>query len=96
VVALFLEQWGQGTWEDYSQGTHEVNSQDAQPREAATLRLCIDKALWKLGWKPGWNTTEAVRQTARWYKRFIQRPDTMHAYSLEQIRTYESILSAGP
>lgn len=86
VVELFLKEWGNGGWEDMRQAK--------QPHEAVTLRLCIDKALWRLPWKPGWDTAQAVRHTARWYKRFLTRPDTMQAFSLEQIAEYEAILKA--
>ena len=46
VIDLFLKEWGDGSWQDVSQPD--------QPREANILRLCIDKAVWQLGWTPAW------------------------------------------
>jgi CDP-glucose 4,6-dehydratase len=46
VVDLFIQAWGSGSWID-------VGDPNA-PHEAGILRLSIDKALWNLGWNPGW------------------------------------------
>jgi len=81
VVELFLEEWGGGTWKDLCTSL--------QPHEANILRLCIDKALWKLDWKPGWDVHETIRQTALWYKHYFKHPESMQEFSLEQIDAYE-------
>ena len=82
VVDLFLANWGKGSWTDAS------NSEE--PREANILRLSIDKALWRLGWKPAWNIDETLRQTALWYQTYINEPQSIHALNLEQISAYET------
>ena len=81
VVDLFLEEWGRGSW--VNAGT------EGEPREANILRLSIDKALWRLGWKPAWNIEDTLRQTAAWYKAYLQDPTAMHSFCLQQIAEYE-------
>ncbi len=83
VVELLIKEWGAGTW---------IDAGDPHaPREAGILRLSIDKALWNLNWKPGWDVRETICQTARWYR---QREKTgngsMQEFSLSQIIEYES------
>jgi CDP-glucose 4,6-dehydratase len=84
VVERFLREWGHGSWQEVNDLT--------QPREAGILRLTIDKALWKLGWKPCWDVHETLRQTACWYRRYFDDQASMQAFSLEQIGHYEAAL----
>lgn len=63
-VDLFLDAWGGGAWED--------RSDPRQPHEAGLLRLSIDKAIHRLGWRPRWGVAEAVRRTAAWHRRFLR------------------------
>lgn len=83
VVDRFIGAWGTGTWEN-------ANPQAGQ-REAGILRLSIDKALWNLGWKPGWDIQETIEYTAQWYRQ-LQSFDTttMRELGLEQIAAYEA------
>jgi CDP-glucose 4,6-dehydratase len=84
VVELFLEEWGEGSW---------TNAGDpSAPREAGILRLCIDKALWDLDWKPGWDVRETIRQTARWYRHYQTHQGCMRDFSLSQISEYEAFM----
>jgi CDP-glucose 4,6-dehydratase len=80
VLDLFLEAWGEGSW-------IHVGEQNA-PREATILRLCIDKAVWQLGWQPAWDVKTAIRETARWYRHYQECPTGMREFSLQQIRSY--------
>ena len=66
LVELFVQAWGSGAWQDVSD--------PQQPHEAGVLRLCIDKALHQLGWRPRWSVAEAVRRTAEWFRRFYASP----------------------
>jgi CDP-glucose 4,6-dehydratase len=66
LVEGFVEAWGTGSWQDVSD--------PRQPHEAGVLRLCIDKALHQLGWRPRWSVAEAVRRTAEWFRRFYTHP----------------------
>lgn len=84
LVECFLESWGEGSWSDQSDPT--------QPHEAAALRLSIGKAVRELGWRPHWDLEEAVRRTAKWYRRFYDRPDSMRHACLEDIEAYESVV----
>jgi CDP-glucose 4,6-dehydratase len=60
LVDAFVKAWGQGEWLD--------QSAPGQPHEASILRLSIEKAGWKLGWRPRWTCEEMVGRTARWYR----------------------------
>jgi CDP-glucose 4,6-dehydratase len=85
VVQLLIKEWGAGSWVDAGD--------PSAPREAGILRLSIDKALWNLDWKPGWDVRETIRQTARWYReRELLGADSMQAFSLSQIKEYEDTL----
>ena len=84
VVELLLEEWGEGSWNDASD--------PVAPREAGILRLCVDKALWDLNWKPGWDVRESIRQTARWYRHWQGNGGSMREFSLSQIEEYEAFL----
>lgn len=88
VVDLFLREWGEGSWKD-------VSDPD-QPAEASILRLCIDKAIWELNWRPGWEVEQTLSQTARWYRAYFEGSRSMREVSLEQIDDYESALRPAP
>ncbi|MEI8371974.1 MAG: CDP-glucose 4,6-dehydratase [Planctomycetota bacterium] len=62
LVELFVQAWGSGAWQDVSDPN--------QLHEAGVLRLCIDKSLHQLGWRPRWSVAEAIRRTAEWFRRF--------------------------
>ncbi len=88
VADLFARAWSAGStraapgWKDASCGE--------QLHEAETLRLSIDKAVAKLGWKPLWNVDETLTRTAEWYKRYQAGEGGMREFGLEQIAAYEA------
>ena len=84
VVEMFLEFWGEGSWEDVSCHTHA--------HESNILRLSIDKALWQLGWKPGWNIERTLAETARWYRSYYGDAATIRNVAFEQIAAYRETL----
>lgn len=47
----------------------EVNTLN-NPHEARMLKLDISKAKSELGWKPVWNTKQAIKKTANWYANY--------------------------
>ena len=81
VVECFIEQWGSGNWVD--------DSDPSQPHEAAILRLSIDKAIWQLGWRPGWDVLQTLRQTAEWYRQYFAGSTSMQDVCFDQIDQYQ-------
>ena len=88
VVKAFLGEWGGGSWVDVSDAD--------DPHEANILRLSIDKAIWQLNWRPGWDVHETLRQTVGWYRKFHRGNDAMREVSLKQIELYESAIGWSP
>jgi CDP-glucose 4,6-dehydratase len=86
VVEHFIDCWGSGEFIDASD--------PKQPPEANILRLCIDKAIWKLGWRPQWSVYESLEKTAQWYRAYQQDPGNIRNISLAQINEYEEALAA--
>jgi CDP-glucose 4,6-dehydratase len=82
LVEHFLRQWGAGSWRDASDR--------ANVREANTLRLNIDKAMWRLGWQPRWSLKETLQHTVEWYRRYYQDSSDMQQLCIEQIAAYEA------
>ncbi|RMG12507.1 MAG: CDP-glucose 4,6-dehydratase [Planctomycetota bacterium] len=80
LVERFLAAWGEGSWRDASD--------PKQPHEAKVLRLCVDKALWELGWRPRWSADEAIRRTVEWYRAFHAGEGDPRALALAQIDAY--------
>ena len=62
VMDEIVRHWGEpgARWED----RRDPNA----PHEATLLRLAIDKAWARLGWKPRWTLSEALRRTVEWYR----------------------------
>jgi len=87
VVTRFVQAWGSGEWQDLSE--------PGAVHEAATLRLCCDKAAVHLGWRNALSIEQAIDLTAEWYKRFYANHGNGYMYILcaEQIRNY-SVLAA--
>jgi CDP-glucose 4,6-dehydratase len=59
IVEAIIAEWGSGTW--------WTEPRD-QPHETGVLRLSIEKAQARLGWRPRWNFEAAIARTADWYK----------------------------
>jgi CDP-glucose 4,6-dehydratase len=57
--------WEGTEWLDRSEG-------NANPAEAGLLKLCCDKALHQLNWKPTLNFQETAKWTADWYRTYYQ------------------------
>ncbi|MBL9093561.1 MAG: CDP-glucose 4,6-dehydratase [Planctomycetaceae bacterium] len=60
ISDMFIDLWGKGHWRDTSSSFH--------PHETGVLRLCIDKAVWQLGWRPRWHMPDAIARCVRWFK----------------------------
>ena len=84
VVEHFIKCWGCGDFID--------SSDPNQLPEANILRLCIDKAIWKLNWRPCWSTYESLNKTVEWYQAYLNDPTAMRSVSLAQIADYQHAL----
>lgn len=83
LVDAAVRAWGGGSWE------HRPDP--AGPREAVVLRLAIEKAATRLGWRPRWSFEEAVGATVAWYRAQAEGagPEALRALAEEQIAVYE-------
>jgi CDP-glucose 4,6-dehydratase len=81
LVERLCRAWGNGSWQEVGPGDER--------HEAFTLRLAIDKAVSKLGWRPRWGLDETAARTACWYRRYYENPArSMRDASLADIRAY--------
>jgi CDP-glucose 4,6-dehydratase len=88
TVAELLDEikshWPGASWEDIS-GTSTFH-------EAGLLKLCCDKALHQIGWRPVMDFAETVRLTSSWYRSFYEFPDNdVWDQTQMQIAEYESL-----
>jgi CDP-glucose 4,6-dehydratase len=60
----------------------------AEFHEAGLLKLCCDKALAQLNWRPSLSFDLTVAMTGKWYADFYQGKQDMQAYSLSQVDEY--------
>jgi CDP-glucose 4,6-dehydratase len=85
LVESMIHAWGSGSWvaNSFANGRHE----------AMMLRLSIDKASLRLGWRPVWNLEETIRRTVKWYSGYLAATEDKTAtYNLcmADISAYES------
>jgi CDP-glucose 4,6-dehydratase len=82
VVSRFVQSWGAGEWQDLSE--------PGAVHEAATLRLCCDKAANYLGWRNALSIEQAIDLTAEWYKMYYSGAAQESVYHLctKQIAKY--------
>ncbi len=59
-------------------------------KEANLLKLNSNKALKKLNWKNTWNMKKSIRETAQWYKCFLNKED-IKKFTIYQINNYFNI-----
>ena len=79
IVARLSEEWGDGVrW--------EIDTR-IQPHEANYLKLDSSKAMARLGWRPRWDLTAALRSIVRWQRAHLAGGD-MRAVVLDQIREH--------
>ena len=87
VVERFIEEWGSGSWGP-APGVADA------PREALHLDVDSDKAARGIGWAPVWESLEAVRRTAAWYKRFSGDHRAAASLVQEDIDAYVAVSSS--
>jgi len=75
-----LDNFGRPGWSDATRS-------DA-PHEAGLLRLSIDKAVGRLGWRPAWDFEETVARTSAWYRAVGDNPDLARQACLADLDHY--------
>ena len=78
-----------GFWGD---GASWVLDPDPGVHEAGYLKLDASKAHADLGWKPRLRLETALQWLVEWYRNWQSGAD-MHAFTLDQIKAYEALLS---
>lgn len=79
LVQEMARVWGAGAW------IHDP--QDSFGHECSFLKLCVDKALSQLDWKPAFRIEEAIEKTVYWYQSYYQGHNIFDI-SQKQIRAY--------
>ena len=67
VVERFIEEWGAGSWVTPDGGEASRTKRDCLSLDSAKARA-------RLGWAPVWDSAEAVRRTAAWYRGYHGDP----------------------
>jgi CDP-glucose 4,6-dehydratase len=77
--------WGYGQW------IRTVDHQLPEAHERDHLRLCSDKAISLLNWRPQWNLSAALKRTVEWYRAYYWHGSgpELRGMSERQIRQYE-------
>lgn len=79
VVEEILKHWP-GSWRHVAQAN--------APHEAGLLNLTIDKARHRLGWQPVWNFSQAIAETAGWYRQLHEGKADARELTARQITDY--------
>lgn len=75
LVSLFCEKWGENqTW---------VNQNVGGPHEANFLRLDCSRIKSRLGWTPRWSIGEAIEQTCKFTRVYLQKGNIMQEMARE-------------
>jgi CDP-glucose 4,6-dehydratase len=85
VLHLMIRLWGSGQWKK------APSNSTVEPRETHCLRLCSDKAMSLLSWRPQWKIHAALRRTVEWYQAFYadRSARELRALCERQIDEYE-------
>ena len=84
LAEKFIKAWGGGKIET-------PPSENKAPHEAHLLKLCIDKAMNELHWKPTLDSESAIDWTVEWYKAWHNKKPHLKAISINQIHEFEKI-----
>jgi CDP-glucose 4,6-dehydratase len=72
----------------------ELNYEDNPLPEAQALALDSSLARNVLAWVPAWDTQEAIRRTAEWYRAYYESPSDAKKVTLEQIAAWREVLTS--
>jgi CDP-glucose 4,6-dehydratase len=81
LVSAMAGYWPGARWEAESTGAET-------PRESTLLKLCCDKALNLLKWRPTLSLAETLDLTATWYKTYYDRDLQLDELTVKQINDY--------
>ena len=73
--------------DNIGKGSYKINIQDTNKKEMNMLRLDSSLARKELGWNEKFNTEEAIRQTAIWYKEYLNNNE-LNTITSKQIKEY--------
>lgn len=80
LVEMAIGVWGKGEY--------IVMNTASQPHEAGLLKLDISKTVNELGWKPKYNSTQAIKMTLDWFKCSVERREMIPDLTKSQIQDY--------
>jgi CDP-glucose 4,6-dehydratase len=83
LVNKFVKAWGSGQIET-------PPSESNAPHEAHLLKLCIDKAIHELHWKPTLDSKSAIDWTVEWYKAWHEKKLDSRVISINQINEFKN------
>jgi len=83
LVQTAIDIWGAGIY--------EKTNLENQPHEAGLLKLDISKALSVLNWQPKWCASEAIEQTIKWYRFFMDNPTGIKTFTTAAIEQYMNL-----
>lgn len=80
VVELLSEAWARP----------KLNYLDNSLPEAGALALDSSNAFNLLGWRPAWDTQEAIKKTADWFRAYYAAPESARELTLRQISEWRA------
>jgi CDP-glucose 4,6-dehydratase len=83
LITALIEYWPDAAW-------YMDENSDEKRHESTLLRLCCDKALTQLGWRPVLSFADAIRLTSEWYRTYYNEDVNMYDYSISQLQQYET------
>jgi len=87
VVSQLVDNWGKGA-------SFKVDVNSANFHEANFLKLDCSKSRSRLGWKPQWNSTEAIKRICAWHKAYLLGAD-IKLHSVNEINEYQAHILNG-
>lgn len=84
LIASIGRLWPQARWEPDP-------AVKGAPKEAMLLKLCCDRALAELRWRPVLSFEECVRFTTGWYREYYADPNGAATLTFAQIRQYTTL-----
>ncbi|MEP6593237.1 MAG: CDP-glucose 4,6-dehydratase [Acidobacteriota bacterium] len=86
LMAAMARLWPEARWERDPGAAGAV-------KEAMLLKLCCDRALFELQWRPVLSFDECVRMTTEWYRDYYANPAGAPARTQAQIGQYTALAS---